>query len=98
MFNLFNYVFFIANNFQQLKQITIVRKSWTPLNIIILVFVCLSLLLQFLVAFILIFISKHEDLNNETKRDSLIKNNNVTLLFVVLISIINIGISIASCF
>ena len=98
MFNLFNYVFFIANNFQQLKQITIVRKSWTPLNIIILVFVCLSLLLQFLVAFILIFISKHEDLNNETKRDSLIKNNNVTLLLVVLISIINIGISIASCF
>jgi hypothetical protein len=50
------------------------------------------------VAFVLIFISKHEDLNNENKRDSLIRSNNLTLLFVMAISIINIGISIAICF
>ena len=80
-----------------MKQLTITRNSWTSLNISILVFVCLSLFMQILVALWLVFRSKHNDLLDEDKRDGLIRSNNITTLAVFFIAIFNLYINIAIC-
>jgi hypothetical protein len=83
----------VATNFAQMKQM-ITKNSWIPLNIVILTFVCLSLLIQFIVATVLVFLAKEGEFIDEDKRNQLIRSNNGVTILVLIVSIINIFINI----
>ena len=92
----------LATNFAQMKAILLPPaekgpQTWAPLTIVTLVFICLSLLLQFLLAFILVFLAKNGEFINEEKRNQLIRSNNVATLFCFFITVLNICIDIFVC-
>jgi hypothetical protein len=87
----------VATNFAQMKQVITVSARaayWTPLSIVLLCFIAISLALQFFVAVALIFMAKSGEFIDETKRNQLIRSNNGVTLMVLAISIINIFINI----
>lgn len=75
-----------------MKQL--IGQPFTSINIVILTFVCLSLVLQFLVAVVLVFLAKSGEFIDEEKRNQLIRNNNGVTILVLIISIINIFINV----
>ena len=75
-----------------MKQL--ISQPYTTINIIILAFVSLSLVLQFLVAVALVFLAKNGEFIDEDKRNQLIRNNNGVTVLVLIISIINIFINV----
>ena len=83
----------VTTNFAQMKQL-ITRNNWTPLNITIMVFIGISLLLQFVVACFLIFLAKSGEFIDEDKRNQLIRSNNGTTFLVLVITIVNIFINV----
>lgn len=88
----------VATNFAQMKQLIAPPQgrttTWTPLNIVLMTFIGLSLLLQFVVGILLVFLAKQGEFIDEEKRNRLIRNNNGATLLVVAISIINIFINV----
>jgi hypothetical protein len=88
----------VATNFAQMKALIAPTGGrvpvWNALNIVCMTFVGLSLLLQFLVAVLLIFLAKQGEFIDEDKRNQLIRSNNITTLLVLAISIINIFINV----
>lgn len=83
----------VATNFAQMKQLITLAK-WVPLNIVLLTFVCVSLLFQFVVAILLIFLAKSDEFIDENKRNQLIRSNTGTTILVLIISVINIFINV----
>jgi hypothetical protein len=83
----------VTTNFAQMKQL-ITKNAWVPLNIICMTFVGLSLLLQFVVATLLVFLAKSGEFIDEDKRNQLIRSNNVTTFLVLIITILNIFINV----
>ena len=57
-------------------------------------FVGLSLLLQFVVAILLVFLAKSKEFIDEDKRNKLIRSNTVTTFLVLIVTILNIFISV----
>jgi hypothetical protein len=79
-----------------MKQIVILSRSLSNLEIVLLTCITLSLVLQLAVAVALVFLAKSGEFIDETKRNQLIRNNNWVTIFVLIISIINIFINIFS--
>ncbi|RNA01930.1 ninjurin-1-like isoform X1 [Brachionus plicatilis] len=77
----------IANNFVQLKDIIDLgqTRKLDILNIIILLFVILSLVLQIVVGVVLIYLAKTNEFIDKEKRDQLIKRNNAVTFLPTLI-------------
>jgi nitrogen fixation-related uncharacterized protein len=87
----------IATNFAQLKLLLVPTTgiiTWNALNIILLIFICLSLLIQFVIGAGLIFLAKSNEFLDDEKRNQLIKSNNWVTLLVMVVAIINIFINI----
>lgn len=88
----------VATNFAQMKSLIAPTQgrttTWTPLNIVLMTFIGLSLLLQFIVGILLVFLAKQGEFIDEEKRNRLIRKNNGATLLVVAISIINIFINV----
>jgi hypothetical protein len=88
----------VATNFAQMKALIAPSQGrttvWNPLNIVIMTFIGLSLVLQFIVAILLVFLAKQGEFIDEEKRNQLIRSNNGTTLLVAAISVINIFINI----
>ena len=85
----------IATKFAQLKMLVVpTPKVWEALPIVLLVFISISLLLQFAVGFGLIFLAKQHEFIDEEKRNQLIKSNNWVTILVFIIAIVNIFINI----
>ena len=87
----------VATNFAQMKMIiTLTSKNgyWTPLNIVVMAFVGISLLLQFIVATMLVFLAKQNEFVDEKKRNELIRSNNVATILVLIISVVNIFLNV----
>ena len=91
----------LTSNFGQMKQILIPAnnqiQTWAPIVITELVFVCLSLLFQFLLAFMLVFLAKNGEFVDDEKRNTLIRNNNLATIIVFFITILNICINVFAC-
>ena len=68
----------------------LVRNDWIAFNIIVMVSVCLSLVLQFIIGVALVYMAKEAEFIDEHKRNELIKKNNVVTLLALIISFINI--------
>jgi hypothetical protein len=83
----------VATNFAQMKQL-IIKDTWNAINIIIMTFIGLSLLLQFFVAILLVFLAKQGEFIDENKRNQLIRSNNGATILVLIISVINIFINV----
>ena len=83
----------VTTNFAQMKQL-ITKNSWVPLNIVCMTFVGLSLLIQFVVATLLVFLAKSGEFIDEDKRNQLIRSNNVTTFLVLIVTILNIFINV----
>ena len=97
----------IASNICEIKKLFLLEKdsnanlnsykiSWSVIDIILIVMVSLSLVLQIFVGVMLIFLARrhHVEFLNEEKREDLIKNNNSVTCLVLAISIINVFINI----
>jgi hypothetical protein len=90
----------VTTNFAQMKDVITRAKKAVPANtwngwlIAILSLVCISLTLQFVLAFILVFLAKSNELIDEHKRNQLIRSNNFTTLLVLVITIINIFVNV----
>jgi hypothetical protein len=88
----------IATNFTQLKQIIDVSATspngLSVVNIIVLLFVCISLVLQFAVGVVLVLLAKKNEFIDLEKREELIRSNNVVTLLIITISIINVFINV----
>ena len=84
----------LTSNFVQMKNI-IISNKWTPLNVILIMFIIISVGLQLACGVVLIFAARNFDefTNDNSRRYSIRINNSVTLL-VLLISILNIFISV----
>jgi ABC-type sugar transport system permease subunit len=95
--SLFN-IALIATNIAQIKQLAAPsggrKPNWSAINIVCLVFVCLSLFLQFIVAFVLAFLAKQGEFIDDDARNRLIRSNNFATILVLIISVINIFISV----
>lgn len=72
----------------------ITKNEWVPLNIVVMSCIGLSLLLQFLVSIIIVFLSKQGEFIDETKRNGLIRGNNLLTFLVLVVSILNVFISV----
>jgi len=83
----------VATNFAQMKQL-ITKDTWNAINIVIMTFIGLSLILQFLVAILLVFLAKQGEFIDENKRNQLIRSNNFATILVLIISVINIFINV----
>jgi hypothetical protein len=83
----------VATNFAQMKQF-ITKDIWNAINIVIMTFIGLSLILQFLVAILLVFLAKQGEFIDENKRNQLIRSNNGASILVLIISVINIFINV----
>lgn len=83
----------VATNFAQMKQL-ITKDTWNAINIVIMTFIGLSLILQFLVAILLVFLAKQGEFIDENKRNQLIRSNNGATILVLIISVINIFINV----
>jgi hypothetical protein len=83
----------VTTNFSQIKFL-ITINNWIPLNIVLVTFVGISIVLQFSLAILLIFLVKQGEFVNDEKRDQLIRNNNWATVIVLTISIINIFINV----
>ena len=68
----------------------LVRNDWIAFNIIVMVSVCLSLILQFIIGVALVYMAKEGEFIDEYKRNELIKKNNFVTLLALIISFINI--------
>ena len=68
----------------------LVRNDWIAFNIIVMVSVCLSLVLHFIIGVALVYMAKEAEFIDEHKRNELIKKNNVVTLLALIISFINI--------
>ena len=87
----------IASNFNELKELVSMERDetgWSGVDITLLVLVCISLLLQFTVGIVLVFLAKNGEFIDEDKREMLIRNNNAATLLVITVSIINVFINI----
>ncbi len=88
----------VASNFGQLKNIVQppgnMTQTWSPLIIVSLVFICLSLSMQFILALMLVFLAKNGEFVDEEKRNQLIRNNNFATLLALVITILNICIDV----
>lgn len=88
----------VATNFAQMKALIAPTQgrttTWNALNIVLMTFIGLSLLLQFIVGIMLVFLAKQGEFIDEDKRNQLIRSNNGATLLVVAISIINIFINV----
>ena len=87
----------VTTNFSQLKTIITQAekdKYWKALSIIILVCIAISLIFQFIVAVMLIFLSRAAQFEKEEKRNQLIRNNNIATILALIISVINVFISV----
>ena len=98
----------IATNISQIKKLFLAQKdsnyqnlndykvSWQVIDILLIVFVSISLVLQVLVGVLLVFLARrhHGEFLNDEKREDLIKNNNSVTCLVLAISIINVFINI----
>ena len=83
----------VTTNFSQIKFL-ITINNWIPLNIILVSFVGFSIVLQFSLAILLIFLVKQGEFVDEEKRDQLIRSNNWATVIILTISIINIFINV----
>jgi ABC-type sugar transport system permease subunit len=94
---LFN-IALIATNVAQIKQLAAPsggrKPDWSAINIVCLVFVCISLFLQFVVGFVLAFLAKQGEFIDDDARNRLIRSNNCATILVLIISVINIFISV----
>jgi hypothetical protein len=88
----------LSSNFAQMKAILSPpgnkTQTWPPLAITSIVFVCVSLLLQFLLAFMLVFLAKNGEFLDDNRRNTLIRNNNLATIVVFFITILNICINV----
>jgi hypothetical protein len=86
----------VTTNFAQLKQVITLAKNppWSAQFIVLMAFICLSLFLQFVVAIMLVFLAKQGEFIDEEKRNALIRSNNTTTILVLIITVINIFISV----
>jgi ABC-type sugar transport system permease subunit len=95
--SLFN-VALVATNVAQIKQICAPSggrlPTWNAINIVCLVFVCFSLVLQFLVALVLAFLAKSGEFIDDDSRNRLIRSNNFATILVLIISVINIFVNV----
>ena len=98
----------ITTNFIQMKKM-IDANNWTVINIIAFSVICLSLLIQFIVAFLLVRMGKSNEFSEirtqvtrkmtrsagvEEQKDILPSNNNIVTLLVAIISVLNIFVGI----
>jgi hypothetical protein len=83
----------VTTNFSQIKFL-ITINNWIPLNIVLVSFVGVSIILQFSLAILLIFLVKQGEFVDDEKRDQLIRNNNWATIIILTISIINIFINV----
>ena len=83
----------VTSNAAQMKYL-ISKAQWNGLNITMLTFVCISLLLQFVLGVLLVFLAKQGEFVDEDKRNSLIRSNNFATLLSLAITIVNIFINI----
>ena len=78
-----------------MKQLIVTgQTNWNALNIVLLTFVCLSLLLQFVIGIALVFLAKSGEFIDDDKRNQLIRSNNWVTILVLFVSIINIFINV----
>lgn len=86
----------IANNFSQMKQLVLSRRNapWHVLDIVIMFSICASLILQLISGVLIIFSTKQEEFMDDAKRPSLVKQNNIVTLLVILICFINIFVNV----
>lgn len=97
----------VTTNAVQLKQLiepmptaTITQASPSsqvndrPLNVMLITFVCMSLLLQLVVAVLLVFLARRDEFVDEAKRMAIVRGNNWATLLISTVSIINIFINI----
>lgn len=86
----------IATNFKDLKELLMIQHAngWSNLQMTLLTLVCLSLVLQFIVGVVLVFLAKNGEFIDREKREILIRKNNLATLLVLAISIINVFINI----
>jgi heme/copper-type cytochrome/quinol oxidase subunit 2 len=82
---------FLASNAMQLRTL-IRQKQHDGIWIASLILVCISIIVQIILAYILIIIGKG-DIRNPQKQTKLEKYNNIALFLTVLISIINVLIN-----
>lgn len=86
------YIFFIAaSNAMQLRTL-LSQKQRDGIWIASLILVCISIIAQLILAYILVVLGKG-DIQNPDKQPKLEKYNNITLFFTVLISAINVIIN-----
>ena len=76
-----------------MKQL-ITLADWNPMNIVIMTFIGISLLAQFVVGTALVFMAKKGEFIDEQQRIHLIRQNNFVTLLVLFTSVINIFINI----
>jgi hypothetical protein len=87
----------IATNFTQLKQILTASASLNTMsvtNAVVLACICVSLILQLVLIFVLVILAKHGEFYDEEKREQLIRGNNAVTLIVLTVSILNVFINV----
>lgn len=88
----------LTSNFAQMKQLIYPPRSfgatWPPLAITCMVFIGCSLLLQFVLAVMLVFMAKNGEFLDDNKRNMLIHSNNISMVIVIFITILNICINV----
>lgn len=86
----------VTTNAVQLKQLITPTPSdiTDGLTILLIASVCMSILLQIIVAVILVFMAKQSEFVDDEKRDALVKSNNWATILISAVSIINVFINI----
>ena len=88
----------LTSNFVQMKNLIITNK-WTPINVILMMFIIISIGMQISCGVVLIFAARNfDEFTNAKNRRYSIRINNVITLLVLFISILNIFISVFTSF
>lgn len=83
----------MSTNFAQLKNLSRHKIDLSAVDIIIMVAICISLLLQVLAGVVLVFLGKNT-ISNDKFKMILLKNNDLVTIMVFAIFIINIFINV----
>ena len=88
----------IVTNFTQLKQTILnnekLSAKWKALDVILLVFISLSILVQIIVIFLLVLLAMQSKFTEKSHRDKITRINNIVILLTIIITIINIFVNV----
>jgi hypothetical protein len=85
----------LAANFSQLKQLILsTSTTWTTFDVVLVCFITASLLLQFTIGILLVYIARQNEFIDEIKRVVLVRLNNATTVIILAVTIINIFLSV----